>query len=129
MSEREALKARVNAAIDQRREQIIGLGEAIMDQPELGFKEVRTAQRVKEVLEEAGLSCQDGLALTGVKAVLKGKKPGPTLAMMAIGLLGDDAALARKIKAAHRPALSREDYLAQQRGLFHREVYDGAVEP
>ena len=82
MPVRGEIKKWVCEAIDQRRERIVGLGEAIMDDPELGFKEERTAQRVKEVLEEVGLVYQDGLALTGVKAVLKGVKPGPTVALM-----------------------------------------------
>ena len=51
-----------------------------MDTPELGFKEERTAQRVKEAFQEAGLPFQDQLAITGVKAILRGKRPGPTVA-------------------------------------------------
>ena len=82
MSEREELKRLVCDAIDARRERITGVGEAIMDAPELGFKEHRTSERVKEVFEEAGLPFRDGLALTGVKAVLRGARPGPTVALM-----------------------------------------------
>lgn len=81
-SDREALKRQACQAIDARRERIIGVGEAIMDQAELGFKEVRTAERVREVLHEAKLPFDDRLALTGVKAVLRGGRPGPTVALM-----------------------------------------------
>ena len=80
--DRESLKEQVCAAIDRSRERIIGLGEVIMDDPELGFKEVRTAERVKGVFAELGLPFEDGLALTGVKAVLKGKGTRPTVALM-----------------------------------------------
>lgn len=80
--DKETLKERVCAAIDRRRERIVGLGEAIMDDPELGFKEVRTAERVKGVFAELGLPFEEGLAITGVKAVLKGKGKGPTVALM-----------------------------------------------
>jgi amidohydrolase len=79
---KEEFKQRACAAIDRRRERIIGLGEAIMDDPELGFKERATARRVREVFAEVGLECQDGLALTGVKARLKGRRPGPTVALL-----------------------------------------------
>ena len=82
MSNSEELKQKVCDLIDERQEHIVGVGEAIMDAPELGFKEVRTAERVKKVFEEAGLPFESELALTGVKAVLRGKKPGPTVALM-----------------------------------------------
>ena len=82
MADRIALKKRVCEAIDRREKQIVDLGEAIMDDPELGFKEERTAGRVKNTLREAGLPYEEGLALTGVKAILRGARPGPTLALM-----------------------------------------------
>ncbi len=82
MADKETLKNRVCEVIDRHQEQIVGLGESIMDDPELGFKEHNTAQRVKDILNELGLPFEDELALTGVKAVLQGKKPGPTVALM-----------------------------------------------
>jgi amidohydrolase len=82
MADLEHLKAKVCKAIDTHSERVIGLGESIMDEPELGFKEERTAQKVQREFDQLGLVHQDKLALTGVKAVLKGKKPGPTLALM-----------------------------------------------
>ena len=82
MADRESLKKQVCDTIERQRERIVGLGEQIMDDPELGFKEHNTARRVKDVLQEQGLPYQDELALTGVKAVLKGGKPGPTVALM-----------------------------------------------
>jgi metal-dependent amidase/aminoacylase/carboxypeptidase family protein len=51
MRSREELKQAVCAAIDKRSERIIGLVESIMDQPELGFKEERTAHRVGELFK------------------------------------------------------------------------------
>jgi len=75
-------KNQVCAAIDAGRESIVEIGEAIMDAPELGFKEHRSADRVKGFLADVGLSYEDGLAVTGVKAVLRGAEPGPTVALM-----------------------------------------------
>lgn len=80
--DKESLKNKVCAMIDESREQIVGVGEAIMDEPELGFKEDKTATRVRSFFDEIGLEYRDGLALTGVKAVLRGAKPGPTVALM-----------------------------------------------
>lgn len=76
------LQRQVCETIDAHRAEIVGIGEAIMDAPELGFKERQTADRVKEVFRRTGLAYDDGLALTGVKAVLQGEKPGPTVALM-----------------------------------------------
>ncbi|MDP6017700.1 MAG: amidohydrolase [Candidatus Latescibacteria bacterium] len=68
--------------MDRHRDRIVDLGEAIMDEPELGFKENKTAARVKAVFADLSLAAQDGLALTGVRATLKGGRPGPTVALM-----------------------------------------------
>ena len=77
-----ALKASVCQKIDEQSDRIIAVGEEIMDDPELGFKEHRTADKVQEVFSELGLEFDSGLGLTGVKAVLRGGRPGPTLALM-----------------------------------------------
>ncbi|MEE3234738.1 MAG: amidohydrolase [Candidatus Latescibacterota bacterium] len=78
----DSLKKNVCAFIDQKEKEIINIGETIMDNPELGFKEFNTAQRVCEVFEDLGLPYEDKLAQTGVKARLKGKQSGPTVAIM-----------------------------------------------
>ena len=77
-----ALKESVCQSIEENRDRIIGVGEAIMDDPELGFKEHRTAEKVQEVFSDLGLEFDSGLGLTGVKAVLRGGRPGPTVALM-----------------------------------------------
>lgn len=82
MTETQTQRRRICEAIDRRRDDIVNIGESIMDTPELGFKELQTAQCVKQTFEQAGLTFEDGLALTGVKAVLRGAKAGPTIALM-----------------------------------------------
>ena len=82
MTSHARLKQQVLAAIDARRDEIVELGEAIMDAPELGFKEHQTSRRVSETFLACSLPFDDGLALTGIKAVLRGGKPGPTIALM-----------------------------------------------
>ncbi len=79
---REALKRAACEAIDARRDEIVSLGETIMRNPETGFKETKTARLVAETLQKLGLAPQTGLAITGVKARLKGAAQGPTLAIM-----------------------------------------------
>ena len=48
---RQELKERAFAAIDQNRDKIIALGDSIFAEPELGFKEVKTAAKIKKVFE------------------------------------------------------------------------------
>ena len=45
------LTQKVQAAIDRRGEEIIALGETIRRQPELGFKEFKTAKLVAQTFE------------------------------------------------------------------------------
>ena len=82
MTEHETLKQQICQAIDRRRDDIVNIGESIMDTPELGFREQETAQRVKQSFKLSRLPFQENLALTGVKAILQGAKPGPTVALM-----------------------------------------------
>src|SRR5438876_11504267 len=78
---KDELKQRVYQAIEQRGEEIIGLGEEIRRHPELGFKEVKTARLVEETFKKLGLAPRSGLALTGLRAVAPGRAgAGPTVA-------------------------------------------------
>ena len=80
---RDELKRRVHRAIERRAEQIIDIGERIRQQPELGFKEVKTAELVTQAFGRLGLDPNTGLALTGVRAEAVGRTgPGPTLAVL-----------------------------------------------
>src|SRR4051795_11208054 len=52
--------------------------------PELGLEEFRTAGIVAERLRSIGFTdIQTGIAVTGVKAILRGGKPGKTLLLRA----------------------------------------------
>ena len=82
MPTRDDVKRAVCEAIDRQSERIIGLGEQIRRQPELGFKEFKTARLVDETLREIGLSPRSGLAVTGVRAEARGGKDGPTFALL-----------------------------------------------
>jgi amidohydrolase len=82
MPSKEDVKHLVCEAIDRRADQIIKIGETIRHNPELGFKEIKTARLVEQTLKELGLSPQTGLALTGVRAAMDSAAPGPTLALL-----------------------------------------------
>src|ERR1043165_1924701 len=51
--------------------------------PELGNREVRTAEAVAKRLRALNLEVKTGIGVTGVAAVLKGARPGPTIALRA----------------------------------------------
>ena len=82
MPDVEGLKAAAQAAIDRRRDWLIEIAKAILVAPEPGFQEVKTSQFVSEKLEELGIPHQRGIAMTGVKAHLRGARPGPTVAVI-----------------------------------------------
>lgn len=51
--------------------------------PELGNNEIRTAKMIADHLRSLGIEVTEGVAVTGVVGVLKGGKPGPTVALRA----------------------------------------------
>lgn len=70
------------AAIDRNAAALEDYLADIQRHPELGFQEVRTAERMASFLTALGLRPRTGLAVTGVEAVLDTGRPGPTIAML-----------------------------------------------
>lgn len=79
---KEELKARVREAIRANAGKTRELAMSIFAEPELGFKEVKTSAKVKAAFDELGLTHEDGLALTGVKARMKGRTSRRTVALL-----------------------------------------------
>ena len=82
MSNAEKLKNQVISAVESQRQEIIALAEKILHNPELGYREVKTAALVTEELQKLGLTVRTELALTGVRADIDSGKPGPKIAIM-----------------------------------------------
>ena len=80
--DKEQLKQKACAAIDAHAEKIRAICASINDEPELGFKEVKTAAKVADFMRSIGLNPQTGLAVNGVKGRAKGGKSGPTAAVL-----------------------------------------------
>lgn len=78
----EELKVRVCEAIEAHAERIINIGEHIFRNPELGFKEQKTAALVAEEFGRLGLPHRRGIALTGVVGTMGTGRPGPNVAVM-----------------------------------------------
>ena len=82
MSASADLKARIAVVVESHRDDIVDVGETIMRNPELGFKEFETAALVQRKFDELELDYRAGLARTGVKARIDTGRPGPTLALI-----------------------------------------------
>ena len=77
------LKERVCKAIDDHREEIMALGDSIFQEPELGYKEYKTAAKVKAFIDEKiGIPHEDEIALTGIIAKMPGRDHKVNLALM-----------------------------------------------
>ncbi|MWN31711.1 MULTISPECIES: amidohydrolase [unclassified Gilliamella] len=83
---KEELKKKVCNAIANRKADIKAIAESIWAEPELGYKEHKTAKKVEETFEKLGVPFKNKLALTGVKGRLKGGK-GSKYSIAVIGEL------------------------------------------
>lgn len=68
------------AAIESK---VIEWRRDIHQNPELGNNEFRTAKKIADHLRALGIEVTEGVAVTGVVGLLKGGKPGPTVALRA----------------------------------------------
>ncbi len=77
------LKERVCKAIEDHKEEIMALGDSIFKEPELGYKEYKTAAKVKAFIDEKiGMPYEDGIALTGIIGKMPGRDHKVNLALM-----------------------------------------------
>ncbi len=77
------LKRMMSEEIDRRGDELIQVSKSIGDHPEAGFRERRTAAVVSEWFRGLGIPYRDELAITGVKAELRGTAGnGPTVAVV-----------------------------------------------
>ncbi|PIE55459.1 MAG: amidohydrolase [Dethiosulfovibrio peptidovorans] len=80
--DKDTIKRQVCQAIDEYGERAINLARDVEREPELGFKEFKTSQKIQDFLTSLGLAPQTHLARTGVKATLSCGTPGPTAAIL-----------------------------------------------
>src|SRR5713226_6935242 len=113
---KENLKQAVCEAIDRHGNEIIELGERILHHPETGFNEAKTSALVAEQMRALGLEPQTGLALTGVKGRLRGRHPGPRLAL--IGELDSLRTSDHPLADAHTGAAHSCGHNAQIAGML-----------
>ena len=69
--------------VEKRLDAMVTLRRDFHRHPELSFQERRTSEIIAERLHAAGLEVRTGLANTGVVGVLRGDRPGRTVAWRA----------------------------------------------
>ena len=78
------MKQSIIRAIDESREAILASGEYIRNHPELGFREEKTSELVKQVFRSLGIPFREHLAITGVMGTV-----GPADAPVHICIIGE----------------------------------------
>ena len=74
---------RIKSLSEDYYEEILAIRHHLHAHPELSFKEHKTAQFIEQKLKEFGFDGVEKIANTGVTFLLKGKKPGKTVALRA----------------------------------------------
>jgi amidohydrolase len=82
ITDKEELKQKVFAMIDASEPELRAYAEDVASEPEYGFKEFKTSAKLAAQFDKLGIPYRKGMAITAVKGVLKGGKPGPTVAVL-----------------------------------------------
>jgi len=80
--DRQELKKKVCQAIDEYAKEIHDFTDDIYKNPELGFKEFRTTQKVSEFLKKLDLQVEENIAITGCRANTGKREEGPNVCVM-----------------------------------------------
>lgn len=78
-----ALKATIAQKAASLESKVITWRRDFHQNPELGNREFKTAEKIAAHLRSLGIEVQTGVAKTGVVGILKGGKPGPVVALRA----------------------------------------------
>ena len=76
------IKKKIIEEINEKSYKIIESAEKIAEMPEMGYREFETARLVAEELSSLGIECREGLAVTGVKGNMKGRRSLARVAVM-----------------------------------------------
>ena len=119
--------SRLIADLDSRAKaleaKVVAWRRDIHEHPELGNREERTAKLVADHLKALGLEVRTQVAHTGVVGVLKGGKPGPTVALRADM---DALPVTEEVDLPFKSTV-KATYLGQQVGVMHACGHDNHV--
>ncbi|OYX19005.1 MAG: N-acyl-L-amino acid amidohydrolase [Algoriphagus sp. 32-45-6] len=120
-------QTKLRPAIDKKAAEIeskvIDWRRDIHQNPELGNQEVRTAKMVADHLRSLGIEVTENVAVTGVVGILKGGKPGPTVALRADM---DALPVTERVDLPFKSTVTAT-YNGQQTGVMHACGHDTHV--
>ena len=114
------LEAEIRARAAAVEKKVIAWREDIHQHPELGQQELRTSHLVAQHLQSLGLEVRTNVALTGVIGLLRGEKPGPTVALRA----DMDALPVKEPEGVPFASKARQPYLGQETDIMHACGHD-----
>ncbi len=76
------LKEKIIEAIENSKESIKEIGNYVLKNPEMGYKEYKTAELVKKEFEKLGIKYRDNIAVTGVRGEISGVGDGPNICII-----------------------------------------------
>jgi amidohydrolase len=113
--------AALTAAASAAMPQVIAWRRDFHQHPELSNRELRTSKIVAEELHKMGIEVRTGIAHTGVVGILKGGKPGPTIALRADM---DALPVTEQVDLPFKSTATAE-YRGEKVGVMHACGHDG----
>ncbi len=113
--------ADTDAAVASAMPKVIEWRRDFHQHPELGNRETRTAGIVAAQLKALGIEVHTGVAHTGVVGVLRGGKPGPTVALRADM---DALPVTERVDVPFKSTVTAE-YRGEKVGVMHACGHDG----
>ena len=110
----------LDALVAADTDKVIELRRWFHENPELSNREFNTAARLAEELRALGLEVETGIAHTGVVGLLKGGKPGPTVAVRA----DIDGLPVREETGLSFASTATDEFAGQSVGVMHACGHD-----
>ncbi|WP_297337445.1 amidohydrolase [Algoriphagus sp.] len=117
------LRPKIDEKANEIESKVIEWRRDFHQYPELGNQETRTAKIVANHLRSLGMEVTENVAVTGVVGVLKGGKPGPTVALRA----DMDALPVTERNDLPFKSVNTATYNGQQTGVMHACGHDSHV--
>ena len=117
------LRPEIDKRANAMESKVIEWRRDIHQNPELGNAETRTAKKIADHLRSLGIEVQEGVAVTGVVGILKGGKPGPTVALRADM---DALPVTERVDLPFKSTVTT-NYNGQQTGVMHACGHDTHV--
>ena len=117
------LKVSLDQQIEDLMPKVVEWRHDIHQHPELGNREFRTSKKIEDHLVSLGIPVETKIAYTGLVGVIKGGKPGPTIALRA----DMDALPVEEKTGLPYASKVRTTYLGNDVGVMHACGHDAHV--